>query len=351
MNKPLALLALLMPLAAALPAQGNTAEMLQNARQLYENLEVERALVILRQIISPQSPFEVSREQRVDAYKYLGAALALQQGTAKRDSAILYFRAAVERDPFTDLDPQGFTPVQLQAFHEARNRTFAVGVKPVVADTFDPRIERLTFRTLTSHGAELRAEIRLSGVVRAVLYDGYNEGLRETQWDGVLSDGTLARPGRYELVVTGRSRLVAVGDSARVFFDLAHEHAPLEDTLPEFGPGELLAEQHPASAATGDLLKGVGVAAAALLIRSVVASSDLSGGRYTLSGAFAAAGITTGVTAFFVRQRHRTIPANIAENARRMQEREANNAGIRQRNDAILRETLLIVSPAAGAAQ
>lgn len=363
MNRParpvaprLAAVALGVLLAAALHApparaQSNTAEMLQTARQLYENLEVERALVILRQVISPQSPFEVSREQRVEAYKYLGAALALQQGQAKRDSAILYFRAAVERDPFTDLDPRSFSPIQLQAFNEARNRTFAVGVKPIVADTFDPRVDRLTFRTLTSHGAELRAELRLNGAVRRVLYDGFNEGLRETQWDGVLADGTLAPPGRYELVVTGRSRLVAVADSARVFFDLAHQHVPVEDTLADLGPDDLLPEQHPASAATGDLLKGIGVGGAALLIRSVIASSELAGGRYLLSGTVALGGVVAGVTAFFVRQGHRTIPANIAENVSRWRERDARNAEIRERNTAILRETLLIVTPAAGTGQ
>ncbi len=52
--------------AAPLRAQSATAEMLDRARHLYEDLEVERALVILRQIVSPASPFEVSREQRVE---------------------------------------------------------------------------------------------------------------------------------------------------------------------------------------------------------------------------------------------------------------------------------------------
>lgn len=352
MKRALFVLTLLAAVAAPLRAQSNTAEALDRARRLYEDLEVERALVILRGIISPQSPFEVSREQRVEAYKYLGAALALQPGTAKRDSAVLYFRAAIERDPFTDLDPRGFSPIQLQAFGEARSRTFAVALRPVAPDTVDPRSEQVTFRGLSSHLAQLRVELRAAGSTRRVLYEGDNEGLRETSWDGLLDDGTLAPEGRYELSIIGRSRLIpALVDTANLFFELTHEHPPLEDTLTALGPADLLPEQHPASAATADLLKGIGVAGAALLIQSTLTSGDLGRGSNALSGAVALSGIVTGVASFVARQRHREIPANIAENARREAERESQNSAIWQRNTAILRETKLIVTPAAGARQ
>ena len=108
-------------------AQGSTAESLEQATKLYEDLQVERALVLLRQVISPSSPFEVSREQRVQAYTYLGASLAI---LGMRDSSIAYFRAALERDPFTDLDPSRFTERERSAFGEARIRTLAVGARP-----------------------------------------------------------------------------------------------------------------------------------------------------------------------------------------------------------------------------
>src|SRR5256714_4192036 len=108
--------------APALAAQGSTEELLVQAHQFYERLEVERALPLLRQIVSPNWPFEVTADQRVDAYKYLGACLAL---AGKRDSAVLYFRAAIERDPFTELDASRFTPAQLATFDEARRRTRA----------------------------------------------------------------------------------------------------------------------------------------------------------------------------------------------------------------------------------
>ncbi|OGT94747.1 MAG: hypothetical protein A2083_03850 [Gemmatimonadetes bacterium GWC2_71_9] len=334
--------------ATPLAAQSNTAEMLQRAIGLYEDLEVERALVILRQILSPASPFEVSPQQRVEAYKYFGAALALQPGQIKRDSAITFFRAALERDPFVDLDPQTFSPIQLQAFSEARNRTFGVGARPLTADTLDPRSGQLTFRGLTSHTAELRVELRAGGTTRHVLFEGENEGLREIPWNGLLTDGMIAPAGRYELAVIGRSRLIPVADTVSVFFEVAHLHPPLEDTLPPLRPQDLLPEQHPASAATADLLKGIGVAAAALLIQTALPSGDLGGGRTALSGAVAGAGTVAGVVAFFVRQSHRSIPANIAENERHRAERDATNAAIGRRNAERLRETRLVITPATG---
>src|SRR6185503_15648719 len=95
-------------------------------------------LLLLRQVVSPSSPFEVSPAQRVEAYKYLGASLAI---IGMRDSAVVYFRAALERDPFTDLEPQLFTPDQLATFGQARQLTFSLGARPVTPIRLDPRGE------------------------------------------------------------------------------------------------------------------------------------------------------------------------------------------------------------------
>jgi hypothetical protein len=353
MRRGLAILALLAACAAPLRAQSNTSEMLQRAIRLYENLDIEQSLVILNQIISPSSPFQVSEAQRVTAFKYLGAALALQRGEAKRDSAILYFRAALERDPFTDLDPQSFSPSQIQVFGRARGETFAVGLKPVLADTIDPRIQRFRLRALTTHAAHLRLEIRSGGQTRRVVYDGDNNGLRELEWDGLADDGRLLAAGRYQIVVLGESRVIRtaqVRDTAFVFFQLGWLNEPLEDTLATLQDTDMLPEQYAASAATGDLLKGVGVAAAALLTQSVLANSQLGANR-TAAGVVALGGVTAGVTAFFVRQGHRAIPQNILANAQRRAERETTNAAIRARNDARLGEARLTIAPAAGAGQ
>ena len=104
-------LAVLAAVATRATAQTGTAEVLREAHEFYEQLDIERALPLLREVLSPSWPFEVTAQQRIDAYTYLGACLTL---AGKRDSAVLYFRAAVEREPFTDLDPRLFTPAQLE---------------------------------------------------------------------------------------------------------------------------------------------------------------------------------------------------------------------------------------------
>ncbi len=350
MRRLVAVLALLLA-PAPLAAQSNTAEMLQRARRLYENMDVEQALVILRQVTSTSSPYIVSEEQRVEAYKYLGASLALQQGPAKRDSAITFFRAALERDPFVDLDPQRFSPGQLAAFADARNRTFAAAVRPIRPDTLTPGSTQLSIQALTTHRARLRIELRSPAGAHRTLYDGDNDGLRETRWDGLLDDGSLAPPGRYELEVIGASRLIPLTDTAVAYVAVAHLHPPLEDTLPALGAADLLPEQYPTSVATGNLLKGLGVAAGALLIQTALPSGTLGSGNALLSGAVAGAAALTGVVSFSLRQSHRDIPANVAENARRRAERETANAAIRSRNDEKLRQTRLALAPATGGEQ
>ncbi len=281
---------LLVATVARLPAQTNTDEMLRRAVQLYEQVEIEDALVILRQIVSPSAPFAVSPDQRVQAYKYLGAVLALEPGPQKHDSAVEYFRAAIRGDPAVDLDPQSFTPAQVAALAEARNQTFAVAVRPVLADTLDSAGATITFRCVTSHAATLHAELRSDTAIVRVLYDGPYAGLLEVTWDGTLTGGDPAPTGRYEIVLSGQSSLLHVSDSAAVSFDLALAHPPLEDTLPDLGPDDLLPE---------------------------------------------------------VDSNNRQIPANIAENKRRQDERAANNAAVAARNAEVLRQSKRVIVPVA----
>ncbi len=316
----------------ALAAQGSTAELLGQAHQFYERLEVERALPLLRQIVSPNWPFEVTPDQRVDAYKYLGACLAV---AGKRDSAVLYFRAAIERDPFTDLDPSLFTPAQLATFGEARRRTLAVAVRPVQPARVDPRTARVTFTVVATHAALVDVKLSASGAGPPLsLFQGTMDGVREIAWDGLLADRRLAP-------ITGGS------DSARVYFDLRHEVETLEDTVPDLDRGRLLPERISAEAARRDVPKGLGVAAAALLIAGA-ATGDLGGGERGGAAVVAATAAVTGVVAFLAHRQHGAIPENVAANARRRAERDSANASIRGRNADRIAATLLLVSPAAG---
>lgn len=327
-------------------AQDSTAAMLARARDLYERLELERALPLLREVVSPGWPFDVSAAQRVEANLYLGATLLL---LGSRDSALTHFRAALERDPFADLDATRFTPSQVEAFHAARRSVFAVGVRPVVPVRLDPRTGRMTFTVAATHAAQIRAEVRLTQASLAFpLFNGELQGLRQIDWDGVLPSGQLAPSGRYAFVVLGRSQIQGGADSATAYFDIQQELAPLEDSVPDLQASELLAERYSTSAATGNLLKGVGIAAGAFLLAGVASNRDL-GRSQGMAAVMGTMGITAGAVSFFAR-RGRSRPENAQLNERRRSERAALNEQIRRRNAARVAETILVITPAAGRA-
>ena len=324
-------------------AQGNTDEALSQGISLYESLEVERALVLLRRVISPSSPFEVSREQRVTAYKYLGAALAI---LGQSDSSIVYFRAALERDPFLDLDPDRFTQQEQAAFAEARKRSFAAAVRPLVEGRWDPTREAATFTVVTTHHAALRVEIQGDGSPAVAIHDREGDGLREISWNGVL--GTrLAPAGLYELRVIGRSLSTGRVDSMSLPFTIRHDFPALEDTLPALLPEQLLPERHPASTGRKSLLKGLAVASATLLLPSLAGNSQLREGGNGMATMAATAAVGAGVMALVITKRSPEIPANIVSNNERRAARAAANAAIVRRNQDRLALTKLVLVPGA----
>jgi hypothetical protein len=327
-------------------AQSNTDETLRRAIRLYEDLQVERALAMFREVISPSTPFVVSTAQRVTAYKYLGAAHAT---LGQPDSASVYFRAAIERDPFVDLDGHDFTAREREVFSDAKQRTFAVAVRPIVHTRIDPRTEHVTFQVLTTHGALLRADIRTATGDVSPIFESENDGVRDVPWNGVLASGRLAPPGTYELVIHGDSRLLPNrSDSARLFFTIEHDRPPLEDTLPELGPTDLLPEHYPPSAATVELAKGLGVGVAAIAIPTLLGHGEFAGPSRGLGATLSATGITVGILGFRWRREHNDLKPNIVENAQRRSTRAARNSEIRRDNEAKIATTALVISPAAG---
>ena len=338
---------LVLALATRLAGQGGdeTAQQLRRAQGLYDHLQIEQALPLLRQLISSEWPFPATAAERAEAYKYLGASLLL---VGKNDSSVVYFRAALERDPFTDLDPDEFTPPQLREFAAARRLTFAVGVRPVTPARVDPRSERVHFTLVATHAAAIRASLRRADTAATIpVFNGDIEGVRDVAWDGLTPAGTLAPPGRYELVIEGRSALGLGADSARVFVDLRQEVEPLEDTLPDLTAAELLPERRDRSIATGDLAKGLAIAATVLGIAHGLSSDDL-GRDATAPTLVAGTATITGLVAFIHIRRHPEIPANVGANGERRERRRAANEAIKARNAAKIAATLLVVSPAAG---
>ena len=326
-------------------AQGNTDEALSQAIARYEKLEVEQALILLRRVISPSSPFEVSREQRVNAYKYLGAALAI---LGQSDSSIVYFRAALERDPFLDLDPDRFTQQEQNALAEARKRSFTTGLRPLVESRWDPARETISFAAVTTHQASLRLEIQPGdGGPAIVLHDREGDGIRDIPWNGIL--GTrLATPGAYEIRAIGRSLITGRVDSTSLPFTLRHDFPALEDTLDALRPEELLPERRPPSAGRTSLLKGIAVASAALIIPRLAGHSQLREGGSGMATIAATAATGAGVMALVITRRSPEIPANIARNNVRRAERAAVNAAITRRNEERLALTKIVLVPGAG---
>jgi hypothetical protein len=345
MRRHLLLLALVALQPLALRAQ--TDENLAQAIALYQNLQIEQARERLRVLLSPSSPFEVTTEQRVTAYLYLGATFV---SLNEPDSAIVYYRAAIERDPFADLDPQTFTEAERQVFADARQRTFRVGVRPVEAIQIDPRTETVLFEAISTHDADLRMEVnKTTGqALRFPIFEGANDGPRQVSWSGNLPNGRLVPPGRYELIVTGAS-ILSRGreDSTRVLFELRHRFELLEDTLRSLTQEELLPERLPSSLARNELLMGLGVAAASMLIPPALGNAEL-GQPTALSISMAGLGAATGVFSYVRRRNNPEIAENVIENQRRELARQSMNEEIRQSNADKIARTRLDITPTVG---
>jgi hypothetical protein len=329
-------------LAAAAPevlqGQDRASALLAHAKSLYEKKQIERALPLLRELITPGSPMEVTHAQRVEAYKYLGAAHAL---AGRRDSAITHFSTALAWDPFTDLDARSFTRAQIAVFVEARRGMFAVAIRPVSAERVDLRTDSVEFTAVTTHNARIRAELRsVSDPGKIVVWEGDNEGLRVLAWDGMDARGQLATPGRYRLSIVARSRILEWQDSTWVYFDLAHDipqsaaeddagesqdtstepaaeksstgaDAPAEGGGPQVktqgGPGQVRATP-PGLRQKGtgaDVAKAFVIAGGALLVGGLLASDHLGGGH---SEARIVAGLATVTAVVAALRGHRRRP-------------------------------------------
>lgn len=332
----------LLALAGPAAAQRSSADQLRQARALYDRLELERAARALRVLVSPQWDAPLATAERAEAYKLLGATQVL---VGRADSGVVSFRTALRLDPFTDLEPEEYTPAQVGAFARARRQVFAVALRQVAEARIDPRVQRLRFAFATTHAAAVRAELRHGDSAIAVFESG-GEGPGELVWDGLTRHGRLASPGRYELRLRASSRLMANADSAVTYFDLRTEIEPLEDTLPALI--DLLPERTPASVGVGEIGKGLAVAGGVLVIAGPLTGSALGHDDGAKPAIVAAVGILAGIAAFVTARRHRDIPANAAINRGRLDERRAANAAITARNAARLAATTLIVSPAAG---
>jgi hypothetical protein len=333
--------AVLCALAGPAAAQDPTAAELRQARALYDRLELERAVRVLRGIVAPNRSAPVGAAQHVEALQYLGASLVL---LGQPDSAVRYFRLALERDPFLDLSSDEFTPAQVGALSRARRETFAMATRPVTGARVDPRTERIRFPFATTHAADVRAELRRQDTVLTV-FEVSSQGPGELVWDG-LAAARLAPPGRYELRVRATSRLQSRTDSASTYFDLRHELEPLEDTLAPLA--DLLPERTGAATGLSELGKGAAVAAGVVAIAGPMSSGALGRGSEGQPVLVAGVALAAGIVAFIAQRRVRDIPDNIRANEERRSVWRARQDSIRARNAQRVAATALVIAPAAG---
>lgn len=333
----------LVALAQPVFAQRAPGDVLSRGIILYEELQLERAVVLLRDVTSPSNTTATMAE-RVQAMKYLGATFSL---LGQRDSATAYFRRMLERDPFMDLDPAVFTTQERQLFALARRQTFVVGVRTLSDTGFVPGQGGVSLRFVTTRHARVQAIVRRPGGAEPLAAFRWTaEGASESPWDGLDQQGQRLPAGRYQLDVTATATTDSASDTVTLRFDVNYDHEALEDTL-VFDTRSLLPERRPPSIARSQLAAGLALATFAIAVPTVIGHDDLSGTR---KHALVMASVTAsgGIASFFLSRRGSGIPANVLENARRREQHVRQNREIRDRNAARLAAARMIITPTIG---
>ena len=333
----------LVALARAGAAQRAPGEVLSRGVILYEELQLERAAGLLREVTSPSNTAATMAE-RVQAMKYLGATFSL---LGQRDSALAYFRRMLERDPFMDLDPAVFTPQERQLFAHARRHTFVVGVRTLSDTGFVPGQGGVSLRFVTTQHARVQAVVRRPGEAEPVAAFRWTaEGASESPWDGLDQRGARLPAGRYQLDVSATATSDSASDTVTLRFDVNYDHEPLEDSI-VFDGRSLLPERRPPSIARSQLAAGLVLASFAVAVPNVIGHGELNGTR---KHAVVMASVTAsgGIASFFLLRRGSGIPANVLENARRREQHVRQNREIRERNAARLAAARMIITPTIG---
>jgi hypothetical protein len=346
----LALVALLATAPATVAAQ-TTQVLLDRAIAAYEAFNVEQARPIFAQIVSPSNINQVSPEQKVLAYKYLGASWAV---LAQTDSALRYFVAALDFDPFTDLDPVKFSASELGPFGVAKTQLFRVGIRPVKARVVNPRSDSswYQFTITTTHRANVELTLVRQNEPNApveTIFSGQSDGQRVIAWDGRLKvkGGAVADSGTYLLTLKATSSLPAMRNqeaSEPQLLRIEQSFDPLEDSLPTLPDSMLLPERIKTQEPWFDLANGVLVGAASYILPAFILKKDPMQWQ-SHAGLSIGISIGAGATSFFYRNSRRAITANVVENTRRKDQRARYNQAIAARNAIKLNDMLLIITP------
>ena len=213
-------------IARSVSAQRAPGEVLNRGVILYEELQLERAVTLLREVMSP-SNVAVTTEQRVQAMKYLGAAFAL-------------LAIAIPRSPIFDgygarslcgSRPGGVPAQERQLFAIARQRAFRGGLcEPCRTALLRPP-GRVSLRFVTTQRARVQALVRRAGTWSPSAASAGPPRVRRVALGWARSEWSAAGAGS----LPARRHANATTDSAErhalAAIRCSYDHAPLEDSM------------------------------------------------------------------------------------------------------------------------
>lgn len=335
--RPIALaLALFLPLA--LHAQ-TPAELLNQARQAFDNLEFEQAARWYTRALDISAG--ATGAERDTAQLYLAVSY---EYAGQRPNALSAFRALVRDRPCAQT-PEQFGAGVTSAFVEARAGVFAAGLCEMRRQQLAPG-STAAFRVAATRPAMVRMLLRDSaGQTVADFGEQPVAGIAQVQWRNLPDPGRFGeRPARYELVVRARAQQGAETDER---FVLLLAHAPAVDTLPHPPPiadSAFRPELTSMGPVVGDFAKGLGIAVALAATTAALSYQTLkgeTGKALAVGGAISFAsvvGLATG-------SRKREIPGSRAHNAELRRAWEASRDSVMATNRQRLLSRPLVLEP------
>jgi hypothetical protein len=349
--KRFAAVACLVLSASSARAQTSVADQLARAIDAYRTSRVEEAKAAFASIIASRQ--QVTNEQRVTAYKYLGAYWALQSSPGARDSATSFFLAAIDLDPFVELDRNIFAADEQQAFALAKRATPKIGIAPIEPKALDPSnpdSARYVFRVVSTRTARLTATIvKLNdpaNTQEVIATIGQGEGVRDIPWNGLINNAR-ADSGLYEFRLEAEDAARAgTTTRERQRFLVQHVTARLEDTLPAFVAADTLRSEHSSARPYGEGARGAFIAVVAGAVPLVVLSQKKNMSQWgSHLGVGIALGVVGGIGGYTYASKNPKDARADAENARRRDARAKFNAEVMARNRARLDRTILVIRP------
>ncbi len=313
--------------ARALSAQSARDLVAQGVRA-YRALEYDAAAALLRRSLAPDAPGMLSTGERAQALSYLGATELFRN---QRDSAVDAFQDIVRLDPRYRPDELIFPPQVTNLFQELRRATKVIAIVVPPVTELHTRLDRFRVRLVSSSLTDVTVTLaQTDGTPVRELYRGPVADSLLVTWDGLTGEGTPAEDGRYLLRVAPRAAGADTLRSRQVTLDVAQQ-AP--DTLPWPPPlttPPLLPERAPGTSGLRPLATGLVVAAAAVVLPSIVSPGrDPTPARFAVGATVGVAGLVGLVT----HQRGRPLEANVRTNApqreawkRRLEAVQAENA-------------------------